>query len=336
MTGWFFDLVYHEGISKSALLSNLGLKISSLWQFYVIMTGVILTKLSLHYFERQGIQQKAEIFNANLIRRLFQKQINWSVKLFNSVPFGKYLLRYSGDLQSIRTMLVNGIHRSIKESLFLVTGVALLIYLNPTWSIILFTGSIVLFPMVYILDKKQEPWIVEKRTRKSLLLNFVTDSFAKHNSFNSEEKKNQVVRKFRNRNRQSLNTNIKYHNLESKRLALLSVTGPFLILCLLLSIIIFPESKGSPGELLAFLLVVGAMVPAFRNLVKSPNLITKGLLSLEKIERLMRKREKVKPVSEDETMSKIHPLPIQKTVQESQDNNPVNPNRKPSEENRSK
>ncbi|MDF2159281.1 ABC transporter transmembrane domain-containing protein [Algoriphagus sp. CAU 1675] len=311
MTGWFFDLMYKEGISKSRLLSSFGIEISTLNQFYIAMALVILLKLGLQYFERIGIQVKAERFSADLIRRLFRKQIFWTPELFQSVPFGKYLLRYSGDLQSIRTMLVNGIHRGIKESLFVGTGIFLLIYLNPTWSLVLLVGTALIVPLVFILDKMQEPLIVEKRKRKSQLLNFVTDAFAKHSSLTSEEKKNRVIRNFRSRNRSNLNASLNYQNIESKRLALVSIIGPTLILSLLLSITLFPDSKGSPGELLAFLLVVGAMVPAFRNLIKAPNLITKGLLSLEKAERLMRKKTVIRSVSSDESSPKTRSLPLQ-------------------------
>jgi hypothetical protein len=43
-------------------------------------------------------------------------------------------------------------------------------------------------------------------------------------------------------------------------------------------------------------LVLGALVPAIRNVVKAPEIIEKGMLSLRKIERLMKKPADAKPV----------------------------------------
>lgn len=306
MTGWYFDLIYHESISKSSLLENFGLKIHSIKDFFLLMGGIVVLKVLIHFYERNELQKRAERFNSNLIRRLYYKQINWENELFRSVPFGKYLLRYSGDLQPIKGMLTNGIHRGAKEMIFLFSGLVLLLYLNASWTLsLLFTGLLIT-PLIWLIDQNQNPWIVEKRTKKSLLLNYVTNTFAKHYTYTNPDQKTRVIRKFREKNRQVLESNIQYQTWESLRLAWLSITGPLLIFGLLGSITLFPATKGSPGELLAFLLVIGSLIPAVRNLAKVPSFITKGMLSLTKIERLIRKRKRIPNIPEANMQDKVH------------------------------
>ncbi|WP_154856158.1 ABC transporter transmembrane domain-containing protein [Cyclobacterium xiamenense] len=296
MTGWYFNLIYQESSSKSAILSNFGLNVYSIRDFFLLMGGILFLKVLSHFYERNGLQKKAAEFNFRLINRLYQKQLAWDSELFNASPFGKYLLRYSGDLQPIRSMLTNGIHRGIKDLLFIFTGLALLLYLNTHWTLSLIAAAFLVAPVVWAIDQKQKPWIVEKRAKKSILLNYVTSTFSLHHSYTSQRQKDDVVRTFKQKNHQALESNVQYQTLESLRLAWLSIAGPLLVFGLLGSITLIPNSKGSPGELLAFLLVTGSLVPAMRNVAKAPNLISKGMLSLNKIERLLRKKNK--PVTE--------------------------------------
>jgi ABC-type multidrug transport system fused ATPase/permease subunit len=101
-----------------------------------------------------------------------------------------------------------------------------------------------------------------------------------------------------------------FQKWESLRHSLVNSTGPTLIFFILGLIWLVPN-QSSPGELLTFLLIMGAMIPALRNVIKSPNLIQKGILSLRKIERLIRKKEKIKADRPND--SKV--LPLSKTQQ---------------------
>ncbi len=292
MVGWFFDLSYGQDVSKSALLDKMGLKVSNFPSFFLIMASVIVMKFAFQLIERKGINQAADTFIHRLTDRLYRKQMAWSEALFSEKPFGKYLLRYSGDMSSIRGMLVNGIHRGIRDGLFLVCGLGLMFWINSLWTWVVVSAGLIFLPIFIYLDKKQLATISAKQNSKNELLSFVTASFSNHQKITAKNQLERNLRGFKRRNREVIAATHSFQHWESLRHSLVNVTGPVVIFAVLGLIILLP-SRGTPGELLTFFLVLGSMTSALRNVIKSPNLIQKGLISLRKIERMIRKKEKI-------------------------------------------
>lgn len=311
MVGWFFDLHFQSELSKTALLEKSGLKITQLDTFFWVMGAVIALKFTLQYLERKGINQDVDRFIHYLLAKMYRRQLRWNPALFESRPYSKYLLRYSGDLQPVRNLLVQGIHRGTRDILFITTGLALLFWLNPAWTLLLLTLAAVAFPLFRWLDKKQMEMIPQRRTRKNELLHFVTETFGKQKSLFENKKVEKSIRSFKQKNDEVLESNLTYQQLESLRHAAVNVLGPIMVGFLLFTSWMYSQPTG-PGDLLAYLLVLGALVPAIRNVVKAPEIIDKGMLSLKKIDRLMKKPENATPVlSVDRTAnpSNFRPLP---------------------------
>lgn len=295
MVGWFFDLHFQSELSKTVLLEKSGLKIAHLETFFWVMGGVIVLKFSLQYIERKGINQSVDRFTHFLLAKMYRRQLRWNPALFESRPFSKYLLRYSGDLQPVRNLLIQGIHRGIRDLLFLLTGLVVLFWLNPAWTILLLILAALAVPFFGWLDQKQMQLVPQRRTRKNELLHFVTETFSKQKSLHESQKVEKSIRTFKRKNDDVLESNLTYQHLESLRHASVNVLAPIMVGFLLFSSWVYSQPAG-PGDLLAYLLVLGAMVSAIRNVVKAPEIIEKGMLSLRKIERLMKKPADANPV----------------------------------------
>ncbi|GMQ29847.1 ABC transporter transmembrane domain-containing protein [Algoriphagus confluentis] len=306
MVGSFFDINYQEGISKTLLLEKFGIRIQDISLFFGVFLSVILLKFSLDFFERKSINYSAEHMVSRLTTDLFSKQIHWSTELFSEVPFGKYLLRYSGDMQAIRNMLVTGIFRGIRDAVFLLTGFLVLLWLNPVWTLTVVGMALILLPAFFFLDRNQTPLILEKRNSKSNLLNLVTESFGSHALIRENKLIDRSIRRFKRKKSRVLTANLQYRKSESLRQSLITILSPLLIFSLLL-LIYFSPGMSTPGELLAFLLVLSALTPAIRNVIKAPNIIEKGMLSLDKVEVLLRKKDRKRRKSISEPV--LIPLP---------------------------
>jgi ABC-type multidrug transport system fused ATPase/permease subunit len=290
MTGWFFDLMYQNSISKSELLADFGLGVSSLQQFFVILGFVILLKFFLQFWERQLIRTKAEKFNFHLMQRLFRRQLQWTSDYYKKNGFGKYLLRYSGDQLSVRNMLCNGFHKGLRDALFLLTGLGLLVYLNPFWTLTIVGTLLVLSPIAFFLDSKQIPWTISKRNKKSQVLKYVTETLSNQNRNFTKSDRTKLGDTFQEKSQQSLTASLKYQFWENSRFAWVAILGPLLTFSLLSAISFSPDTKESPGQLLAFMLVISAMAPAIISISKTPSIIAKGMISLRKIEVLIKKK----------------------------------------------
>jgi ABC-type multidrug transport system fused ATPase/permease subunit len=310
MVGSFFDIHLTGLTGKGILLEKFGLKITQIQHLFIIMASVLVLKVGSQYWERKGINQNADLFLTRLQQRLFRRQLRWSPKLFSERPFSKYLLKYSGDLQPIRNLLVNGIHRGIRDIMFLLTGLGVLFWINWLWSLTLIGIGLMTLPIFILLDSRQLKIIPVKRTQKNDLLHLVADSFSKQSQLHQKNQVNRTVRKFNTKSEELLAINRSYQHLESLRHALVNGTGPFLILILLI-LLSWQWTEVSVGSLLAYLLVLGTLVSPIRNVIKAPEIIEKGMLSLRKIDRTLRKRERKKSlIATDETIP-IVPLPYQ-------------------------
>ncbi|MFL0684866.1 MAG: ABC transporter transmembrane domain-containing protein [Algoriphagus aquaeductus] len=287
--GLFFDLYFQSSLSKTLLLEKSGISIDHLGTFFWIMGMVITLKFILQYNERKGIHQDVDRFIHYLLAKMYRRQLRQNPELFNSRPFSKYLLRYSGDLQPVRNLLAQGIHRGIRDVLFLLSGLALLCWLNFTWTLILAILSMVIFPIFRWLDQKQMLMIPFRRNQKNDLLHFVTESFGIQNHLHQQGKVEKKIQAFNQKNTELLQSNLQNQRFESLRHAGVNILGPLMV-----GIILFFSwvhvQNAAPGDLLAYLLVLGSLGSAVRNVVKAPEIIEKGMLSLKKIERLSKKQ----------------------------------------------
>lgn len=307
LIGSFFDLQWSGLSGKGILLERFGIQFGELDTFFLVMSLVLVTKLMIQYVERKGINQDADRFVADLQQRLFRRQIRWNHDQFNQKPFSKYLLKYTGDLSSIRNMLVNGFHRGFRDLLFLLTGLGILFWINPIWSLLILSAGLLTFPLFLWIDKKQLGLVPTKRNQKNNLIHLITDSFSKHKELQDQKRINRTLKKFEAQNQNLLESNLSYQHLESLRHALVNGMGPFMILILLMTTTA-GWTEVSTGSLLAFLLVLGSMVAPLRNLIKAPEIIEKGMLSLRKIDRTLRIKTNNPKLPADDVSGPLIPI----------------------------
>lgn len=307
LVGSFFDIQLTGLMGKGILLEKFGVKINQIDQLFIAMILVLIVKVTSQYMERKGINQDADTFLTLLQQRLFRRQLRWSPEVFSQRPFSKYLLKYSGDLQPIRHLLVNGIHRGIRDLMFLVTGLGVLFWINWIWTLALLGVGLLILPIFFWLDRYQLQLVPAKRNQKNDLLHLVADSFSKHHQLHQKNQLNRAIRKFNTKSDELLSVNKQYQNLESLRHVIVNGMSPILILILMM-LLTWHWSTISAGSLLAYLLVLGTLVSPIRNVIKAPEIIEKGMLSLRKIDRTLRKRDRKKPVKIADEATPIVPL----------------------------
>lgn len=287
--GAFFDIYYQTSTNRTRLLKLFGLELETLWQFFAFFFLIIGLKALLGFIEKNRIGLEAEKFTNSLSLKLFATQIGWQSETFNQKPYGNYILRYSGDLNSVRNLLVKGLHGGVKDLLFLISGFGVLFLLNGELSAIILVSALLYWPVMSWLDQYQKPFIRKKRDRKSLLLSFVTSSFGRHAEVKANQDEDEVIRQFDRRKKKLFNASRSYQKAESIRQVLAPAIGHLITGVLLVYIASSPEIQISGGELLVYLLVLAAIIPSLRRLFKVPGVMQRGMLSIQKIEIILRK-----------------------------------------------
>jgi len=294
--GAFFDIHFHSITNRTRLLRLFGVHLESMDAFFIFFGSVILLKAAFSYAEKYWITWEAEHFIHRITRKLFATQIGWSIETFEHKPYGRYLLRYSGDMNSVKSLLVRGLHGGIKDLLFMISGFAVLFLLHPSLTAILLISLLLYLPIMYVLDRHQKPLIKAKRDRKSFVLSYVATNFSEHQRIKEESMESEIIRKFRRKTRKLLKANLAYQVSENVRQVLAPFLGHLLTGILLWQVAVKINLEISGGELLVYLLVLASVISPLRRLFKVPGVIRRGMLSLNKIS-LFLEMEREKPSS---------------------------------------
>lgn len=292
--GAFFDVRYQSLTNRGKLLKMFGLHLETLPAFFTFFFLVVFLKMVINFIERKSVAAAAEKYIHNLNYKLFQTQMNWPREIFNGKPYGNYLLRYSSDMLNIRNLIVRGLHGSIKDALFLITGLLILFLLNQYLTLLIIGMIFVLIPLVYWLDKRQHPYMEERENRKSLFLSYVAQSFSRFNQIKEKSEEEETVQKFKKKLKKLFKAKQSFDLLESIRMAIIPGIGYLMVGVILWQASLQNTAIVSAGELLVYVLILLSLLGALRRLMKASSVWQKGLHSLNKKQLLFSREDQIK------------------------------------------
>lgn len=284
--GEFFAVHFHTGSSKGILLSWIGLRIDTIQGFYYLFITLLLLRAVLSYAESVGNYRQGELFVKNLRENLFASQMSWPPVLLSKNLYGKYLLRYSGDMKAVQNYFTKGIMEGIKNILFLLTGLFMLSRIHFTLTIILLSILIIILTVTYFISRLQKPSISASRSYRSSLLAFVTKSFSRFEKLKLNREDAEAIERFNTRSDNLYHANMRSNRIES----LLQSSSHFLIFTMigiLLWQMTMPYSHISAGDGLMMILMIMMMQGALRKILKVPGYLNKGNISLQKISKIL-------------------------------------------------
>ncbi|MBC7920636.1 MAG: hypothetical protein H7Z75_06040, partial [Ferruginibacter sp.] len=101
--GKYYELVFGTDSSRTKALAFLGLNAGmTVPYFLAFFTGLIVVRGIFEFVEKYLTGMAAEFFAKDLRERLFSHQLIMDLAAHRKKEVGKYLMRYGGDLKSIR------------------------------------------------------------------------------------------------------------------------------------------------------------------------------------------------------------------------------------------
>lgn len=283
--GKFYQLGLHTNSSRGRMFENIGIKNIDGHFFLIAFLIFIILRFLISLIYTRISKTTASLIVDRLSGMLFEAQINSSWETFSKKPYGNYLLRYSGDLNSIKQLIENGIIRFISDILFLVSCVFIFFILDTSLA---FTTLIVisLFAVpIYFIQKNQRGLTKNIKKNKSLSLAFVQKAFSSFYSdwvFNKNPLKVNRFEKIRS------NQLI----LIKKKLAVTSIVEslskifPWTILSALMFNIMYLNNsleEDKATNVLVFFLLIVNMSYVLRRTIKVGDCWSSGNLSMEKL-----------------------------------------------------
>jgi len=286
--GNFYILQFGSHGSKGKLAEWLGLSTGSLNKFFLLFIFLLLVKFLSSFTESFLSRIQGENFVKEIRNQLFTTQVLSSKENFSKKTYGNYLLRYSNDLKAIQNYLTNGVLGGIKEFLFFIAGILLLMKINWQLTFILIPLFLLVAMIIIFLAEKQNIFIRRSRANRSYLLSFVARSFSRFDKIKRENNENHTISRFETKSQKLFDSNILNVRAES---FILSVSS-FLQFAIIGFILWLMAGHGiiiAPSDGLVVILILMLMQGSIRRLLKVPTYLNKGNISINKITELSKK-----------------------------------------------
>ena len=286
MFGEFFILQFKTGSSKGKLLEWLGIHVNTLNQYFGLLIILLVIKLVTQYLEKYLALLQGEQFVKDIREELFISQVRGPDEVFASRNYGNYLLRYSNDLKAVQQYLTKGILAAVRDTLFVLMGLACFFILNKTIGILVAFYLIAASIAMIVLAHRQQPVIRESRNKRSNLLAYVTRSFQRLSSIKIKGQEEKVMGRFLDRSNKLFTANIKNARWESTVESIV----PFLhfgMITMLLGLIARGVISVHVSDGLTCILLLLLLQSTIKRLFKVPAALKKGSISLDKISSLI-------------------------------------------------
>lgn len=187
--GVFYELELHESGPKAKLMHWFPIHFAETRSFLYGFLLLVLLRAVFVFFERFCSGLVGERLARSLRERLFSTQIRYTATSFAQRPVGKYLLRYSGDLQAVQQWATQGILVFTGDLFFIGAAFLLLasisVQLTLVFAAVMACGAL----LTWFMGKKQREYTRRRRNRRSKNLEFVharLSAFQTIKAFNRE------------------------------------------------------------------------------------------------------------------------------------------------------
>ncbi|MFM2207592.1 MAG: hypothetical protein RL213_1567 [Bacteroidota bacterium] len=296
--GKYYQLAFHNHSPKGRFLDLL-LPVPDLDAFFLFFSLLVVAKAVAVFMEKYLVGRSAETFSRSLRERLFPAQLAFTQKAFESKSYGKYLLRYSGDLGAIQRYVSKGIIGFGIDILFVALTLSLLFRFNVRMTAVVAAGFILFFLAVYFLNNLLKVITVRRRNIRSELLSFVADRLRGLLTVKVFNREPLEEKKFNKSSGRLFGYGLGYYRLYG----LISALFPFLLYSLLLFVMAeahrlrVSDPKAFPAhELIIYIITLVNILPALRRTLEVSVVWQAGDVSIQKILRIFNapKENKVK------------------------------------------
>lgn len=253
-----------------------------LWFFFCL----VLFWMGFSFLQKYVTGILGERFIKIIRETLFAHQLDVQMKAYDESGFGKYLLRYSGDMNSIRNYLTNGIIRFFIDLLLVLFAISAMIFTDLYLTLIVIAGIGFTLLTLYLLNKSLYTVSLSLRNKKSGLLSFVSSRLPLMLTIKGFNRQSVEERDFNERSEKVYSLGVKYQRVNT----IIGVLVPgilYLTLGIILLTIYLLKSYNVQiqGEhLLGFILLFITVLPVFRRLLRVASVWKVGNISFAKLQ----------------------------------------------------
>ncbi len=285
--GKYYELVFEMRAVRAQFLKHLPFFDVATPQAYLrLLLGLIVLKAIFHFVERFSIARLGELFVHDIRDTLYARQLELHTNIYDEKGIGRYLLRYSGDLKSIRNYFTKGTLRFAVDIVLLTLTLVALFFINTGIGWIVCALWLVTTGLVYVLNIPLHKASLQKRNKTSGLLGFINGRFKAMETIKAFNRFEPEMKRFRKRTVRLLGLGIDYQRIYSL-IFILVPTLLYLMIAAVLWYVLWQKQQGrgelEEGVLLSVILLLITVLPVFRRILRTPVTWELGNISFQKL-----------------------------------------------------
>lgn len=275
-------------------LKLLGIIPSRVWdtipKFLVVFFILIVVRFFFYFVHQYYLRIEGEIFIKNTKDYLFEHQLQIQNSFYKQKGIGKFLLRYSGDINSLKNLYLKGTVSAIVDGIMILFALIWLYHLNQKGAIAILVLSIIFYILIRFLNKKVEAYSFQKRNKTSGQLSFVSRTLNSITSIVINNKQQIELKKYKKKSTAVMNAAFKFNkwsilNRGFVSFAQYAILGVVLYLFYVDIDIANPQKHG--GHLISFILLYITILPVMRRLFSLERVYKLGNISLNKLNNII-------------------------------------------------
>lgn len=287
--GKYFDLLFGYNSKRAHFLDALPFSFwDSIPEFILFFTVATALWLISNFAYRYLTAELGLAFANELRVQLFERQMYIPLAEYDRKGHGKYLLRYSGDLGSIKNYLVRGVLRFAIDLGLILLALAGLYMLNAEVLSGLLIGFGIIIVVVFFLNRILYSRSVQMRNKRSGLLAYVAQRLRAMNTIQAFNRYAPEEKRFESRSKIVYRAGKRYQLIYQFIFTLIPV---MLYWTLALTLYTFSKtgelSQSHHGNLVAFVLLFITVLPIFRRLLRISTVWKVGNISFQKLIRIL-------------------------------------------------
>ncbi len=288
--GKFYQLTFSGGSARGHLFDQVFGHIQNIDSFFLLFVLVIASKFVFQWASKWYTARNGEYFIKYLKDILFEHQLKTQLTYFKQRSVGKYLLRYSGDLQSVQRMVTHGYIGAFNDTLFMIGSIALLWQFNVWLTCIIMASIPLVFTASYFLEKAQKNIVEKKRDSSARNLDFVSERLHAIMTIKAMNRFTPEVNQFQKLTNKQLNINLQYRKYAGLQSALITLLSYLLLMAVMYGAYNLQQQGGAGTDgatLLVFIMLTIQIIPTIRRWIQAGMYRQNGMLSMQKIGQLM-------------------------------------------------
>ncbi len=291
--GKYYQLVFHMHAKRVKSLQFIPEKYwDTVPEFLTIFTLLILFRYFFFFIYEYSLRKEAAIFIKEIKDYLFRHQLHIKYNIYKEKGIGKYLLRYSGDINSIKNLYIKGTIRVFIDIIMIIIALFWLYQLNPKGSLVIIILSLIFYLILRIINKKVEHFSIQKRNKTSGQLSFVSRSLNSILNTITLNKQYIELKKYKKKSNAIKDVSIKYNKWFVINKGFISFIQ-YIILSVILYVFYIDSlnNENNGGNLISFILLYLTILPVIRRLFTLETVYKLGNISVRKLKNILELEE---------------------------------------------